>query len=67
MYSLTIASMKIMKKNTSREVGGKLGKYAIGKFGFELSPFLCLREDSNCSYRLELMGTFRNKAPNLGG
>lgn len=38
------------EENTWREVGRKLGKYAIEKFDFKLSSFLCLREDSNCFY-----------------
>lgn len=58
---LTIASMKIMKKNTGREVGGKLGKYAIEKFGFKLSSFLCLREDSNCCYSQSSWGHLETK------
>ena len=38
MCTLTITLMKIMKKNTWREVGRKLGKYAIEQFGFKLVP-----------------------------
>lgn len=63
---LTIALMKIMKKNTWREVGRKLGKYAIEKFDFKLSSFLCLREDSNCFYSWSLWGHLETKFQTWG-
>lgn len=37
---LTVTLMKIMKKNTWREVDEKLGRYAFEKFRKELSSFL---------------------------